>query len=162
MRTTKTAPAAKTTKISRAVPQDKTARTAKVIDDSSMFDEVMKRYAEAQEAMLAFFKTPSWKRTLVAVVTYLAGVVGVGFLTSALIDFVLVGAVTLGAPIFLTIIVAVLGAILLAWYGHKCVMRVAGAVLTGEADERAIAAYDAVKSFASRLNPFKRATVEAV
>lgn len=138
-------------KIASAIPH--VAPEAEVTD-SGMFDDVMGAYTRAQDALLKFFAAPSWKRTLVAVITYAIGVVGLGFASSALVDCLMIGATSMGAPVFLAVAIAVLGVVLVAYYGHRVVMRVAGAVLTGEADERAAAAYGACKNMFRRLNPF--------
>lgn len=142
----------KQTKVAQSIPH--VEAKANVADEGGVYEEVMKRYREAQEGLMGFFKLPSWKRTLVAVVTYVAGVVGIGMLTGSLVEFVMVGAVALGAPVFLGIVIAAIAAILLVWQGHKFVMRCAGAVLTKEADERALQAYDACKGLLQRFNPF--------
>lgn len=130
--------------------------------DASTLAEIVKRVNEAHDAMLGFFKVPSWKRTLVAALTYIIGNVGVIWATSTVVEMLLVGAISVGAPMFLSIVIAVLAAVLLAWYGHKAVMRVAGAILNSEADDKAIAAYDATKRMLRRFNPFAAKDDDAV
>lgn len=151
--------AAKTTKVSRAVPHEDVQ--ADVAHDEGVFAEAMKRYQEAQEGLLKFFSAPSWKRTLVAFITTVVVTCGIGWIAGELLSWMVIGAVAMAVPVFLIVLAWVLGAVLAIYYGGKLAARVGGAVLTGEADERAIAAYDAVKSFASRLNPFGARTVVA-
>lgn len=141
-------PTAKASKTSRAVPQDDNARS------SLGFEQVMQRYRDAQEEMLRFFKAPTWKRTLCAFVTSVLVGAGVGWIAGTLLNWMVVGAVAMAAPLFLVVITYVLGFIVAVYYGGKLAGRIGGAVLTGEADERAAAAYDAIKSFCSKLNPF--------
>lgn len=134
-----------------AVPHDEAAT-------QQLEDGVMARLRKAQEDavhnLAEMFGIPSWKRSLVALVTYVAGVAGLVYASSAIVEFMLVGAMVAGAHLFIAIAVAAIAACLLAWYGHKAVVRVVGAILTEEADERAEAAYAAFKGFARRLNPF--------
>lgn len=144
--------------IPAAIPH--AAPQPEVAGDGGIFDEVMKRYHEGVEGLMAFFEVPSWKRTLCAIIAYVAGVSGVIFVGSALVEFVLVGAVSLGASIFLSVVIAAIGACLVAYYGHRAVVRVAGAILTKEADERAVAAYDAMKSLGKRLWPFGKSEAQ--
>lgn len=151
--------AAKTTKVSRAVPHED--NKPEVAGDEGVFAEAMKRYQEAQEGLLKFFSAPSWKRTLCAFVTTIVVSCGIGYLAGQLLGWMVVGAVAMAVPMFLIVLAWVLGAVLAIYYGGKLAARIGGAVLTGEADERAIAAYDAVKSFASRMNPFGKRTVVA-
>ena len=134
---------------------DKTpvAKTANPTEPTAMND-LMARFSQAQSDLLEFFNAPSWKRTICAVVTYLAGAVGLAWGTSAVVEYLMVGAIASGASMFIAIAVTAIAAILSVWYGHKAVLRVTGAILTKEADERAVQAYDAVKSLARRFNPF--------
>lgn len=125
-------------------------------DTTSGWEEVYKRYHEAQEQLMSFFQAPGWKRTLVAAVTYLAGVAGLLYVGSTVVEAVLLSAFVGAVPMFIGLCIAIIGACLIAWYGHKLVLRCTGAVLTGEADERAVAAYDAVKGMFAKINPFKR------
>lgn len=118
------------------------------------FEEVYKRFEEAREGLFEFFATPSWKRTLVALVTTLAVALGVGWIAGTVLDWMVAGAMLMAVPTFLVIATWAIGALAVAWYGGKFAVRCGGAVLTGEADERAIAAYDAVKNALKRFNPF--------
>lgn len=133
---------------------------AEVATDEGIFAEAMKRYTEAQESLLKFFKAPSWKRTLVAFVTSIVVGCGIGWVAGTLLNWIVAGATLMAVPTFIVMLVYVLGFIAALYFGGKLAARIGGAVLTGEADERAIAAYDAVKSFASKLNPFGRRTIE--
>lgn len=131
-------------------------------EDDAALSGIMQRMTEAQDAFLSFFKVPSWKRMLCAIVTYIAGVAGITFLATTLVEFIMAGAMALAAPMFVGIIVAALAAIVTVYYGHRLVMRVSGAILTKEADDKAAAAYDAVKGAFRRLNPFvKMVAVDA-
>lgn len=154
---TNTASASKTTTTAAPQPMTKTAaaiNTTTPSPTSPVFDGLMSRFTEAQDALLGFFNAPSWKRTLCAVITYVAGVSGVAFATTKLTEFLFVGALSASVPTFIAIAIAVIAAILLAFYGHRVVMRVAGAIITKEADQRAADAYDAMKNLARRFNPF--------
>lgn len=153
-------PAAKVTKVAKAIPHAETK--AEVANDPSLFDEVLKRYTDAQDAMLKFFKAPTWKRTLVAFVTTILVGAGVGWIAGAMLEAMVVGAIAMAVPTFLILAGWLLGALIAIYYGGKLAARIGGAILTGEADERAIAAYDSVKSLVKRLNPFGARTIEAV
>jgi hypothetical protein len=144
-----------------AVKPTATAKAAKaavehkdVVRDDEFLDDVMKRYEEAREALFGFFKTPSWKRTLCAFVTTVVVSMGLGWAAGNLLDWLVVGAGVLAVPTFVTMVVYALGIIAAVYYGTKLAVRIGGAVLTGEADERAIAAYDAMKNTVKRLWPF--------
>lgn len=160
---TATKPAARTTKTSRATPQAKTeVHTADTdVVGSDLFAEAMKRYNDAQDYLLKFFQAPSWKRTLCAFVTTIVVGAGVGWVAGTLLNWMIAGAVMMAAPLFLVVAAYVLGFIAALYYGGKLAVRVGGAILTGEADERAIAAYDAMKAKLAKLNPFgKREVVQ--
>lgn len=154
------APQAKT-KVAASIPHDDKSRKADVTEDDGVFAEAMKRYSEAQDSLLRFFKAPSWKRTLVAVVSAFLVGAGVGWVVGTLLEWLMVGALALAVPTFLIMLVYVLGICIAIYYGGKWGARVGGAILTGEADERALAAYDATKSLLSKLNPFGRRTIAA-
>jgi hypothetical protein len=151
---------ARTTK-TIAVKPTATAKAAKatvehkdVVRDDEFLDDVMKRYEEAREALFGFFQTPSWKRTLCAFVTTIAVSVGIGWLSGTLLGWLVVGATVLAVPTFITMVVYMLGLAAAVFYGTKIAIRIGGAVLTGEADERAVAAYDAMKGAVKKLWPF--------
>lgn len=150
------------TKVARAIPHDEANDKAKVANDEDLFAQAYARYQEAQDFMLRFFKAPSWKRTLVAFVTSLLVGAGVAWVAGSILEWMVIGATAMGVSTFVTVIVYALGFIAALYYGGKLAARVGGAVLTGEADERAIAAYDAVKSKLAKLNPFGKRSVEAV
>jgi hypothetical protein len=152
MTRTATAPAAKIKGSARATPRQ--AQHAEVTRDDSVFAEAMQRYTDAQDYLLKFFKAPTWKRTLCAFVTTIAIGVGIGMFAGSILNWMLVGAVAVNASLFIAMVVYVIGALAAAYFGGKLAARIGGAVLTGEADERAIAAYDAVKAKLSALNPF--------
>lgn len=135
-------------------PEPQAAEVVNTAEEDSLYADILRRYNEAVASIGVFFELPGWKRTLIAATTYVAGCVGVAYMTTCLVEFVLVGAIALSAPIFLAIIVAVLAALLLVYYGHKAVMRVTGAILTKEADQRAIAAYDATRAMLRRFIPW--------
>lgn len=126
-----------------------------------VYDEAMRRYNEARDYLLGAMKAPTWKRTLLAFLTTVVVGFGIGFIAGTLLDWLVVGALTMAVPLFLTMVVYVIGACLAIYYGGKFAARIGGAVLTGEADEKALAAYDAVKGVLSKLNPFAKATIEA-
>ena len=147
---TATKPATARTKTARAIPHDERAHKPQP------FDDVMRRYEEAREGLMSFFAVPTWKRTLVAFVSTIASAVGIGWVAGTLLDWLVVGALAMAVPAFIVFVVYLIGAIIAAYYGGKLCVRVGGAVLTGEADERAIAAYDAMKSAVKRLNPFAK------
>jgi hypothetical protein len=131
------------TKVAKTVEQTR--------EDPSAFERAYARYQDAQAEVLAFFNAPGWKRTLCAVVSGLAIAIGASYIGSTIVEWMLVGAVALNSSMFLAVISAILATLLTAYYGGKLAGRVAGAVLTGEADERAIAAYDAVRGFFSSI-----------
>lgn len=157
-RTTAAKPAART---ATARVANTTRPSASVAQDDGVFAEAMKRYTEAQDYLLKFFKAPSWKRTLCAFVTTIVVGAGVGCVAGTLLEWLLVGAVAMAAPMFLVVLTWLIGFALAMYYGSKFCVRIGGAVLTGEADERAIAAYDAVKNLVGKLNPFGRRTIVA-
>lgn len=142
------------TKVAAKVEQSIPAAAVAEATEAADIDGLMARFAQAQSALLAHFNAPGWKRTLCAIITYIVGVSGVIAVSTALTEWLFVGAIAASAPMFIAIAVAILAAVLLAWYGHALVLRVTGAILTKEADERAVAAYDAVKNLARRFNPF--------
>jgi heptaprenylglyceryl phosphate synthase len=155
-KTTKSVPSSKTLAaeaVAKTIPSTDTEEAQATADATAMAG-VMRRYHEAVEGLGQFFELPSWKRSLIAIATYVAGCVGIAYLTTSLVEFVLIGAVALSAPLFLGIIIAVIAAVMLVYYGHSAVARVTGAILTKEADERALAAYDATKAMLRRFNPF--------
>lgn len=118
------------------------------------FEGVYQRFTEAQESLLQFFKVPSWKRTLVAFITTVAAGCGIGWISGNLLSWLVAGATLMAVPTFIVFCVYALGALATMYFGTKLCVRIGGAVLTGEADERAAAAYDAVKGALKRLNPF--------
>lgn len=152
-------PSSTKTRTARAIPHE--APKADVAHDDSPFAEAMKRYNEAQDRLLQFFKAPTWKRTLVAFITSIVVGVGVGIAADAVLTWLMVGAAAMAAPMFIAVAVWVLGFIAALYFGGKLAARIGGAVLTGEADERAIAAYDAVKSVLGKLNPFGKREIVA-
>lgn len=99
---------------------------------------------------------PNWKRCLISLVTYVAGVVGLLYVGTTVIEALLISSLLGSAPLFIGVIIAALSACLIAYYGHKAVLRVAGAIATGEADQRAEEAYAAMKGIFARLNPFAK------
>lgn len=148
------APTKARARIASAIPRDDQARKARVAEDDSVFAEAMKRYTEAQDYLLQFFKAPTWKRTLVAFVTSIVVAAGVGFAADSILTWMVTGAVAMAAPTFLIAVTWVIGFFLALYYGGKLAARIGGAVLTGEADERALAAYDAVRAKLAKWNPF--------
>lgn len=152
-------PAIAQTKVAKAIPHEEVK--ADVASDDSVFAEAAKRYQDAQDYLLKFFKAPSWKRTLVAFVTSFLIGYGIGTVAAAILDWMMVGAVAMAVPTFISVIVYILGVLLTIRFAWKVGARVGGAILTGEADERALAAYDAVKGTLARLNPFGKRTVAA-
>lgn len=149
-RTTTAQTRARNAEILGKVRADKT-KVAKTVeatrDDPSAFERAYARYQEAQDEVMKFFNAPGWKRTLCAIVSGLAIAVGTSYIGGTLVEWMLVGAVAMNSSMFIATISAILGVLLTMYYGGKLAGRVAGAVLTGEADERALAAYDAVRGF---------------
>lgn len=125
-------------------------------ENTDLFGEMHKRYQEAQDALLASMGTVPWKRALAALVSAVFIGLGVGFIAGNLLNWIVAGALLYAAPLFLVVVVYAIGVALSLYYGTKLVARVAGAVLTGEADQRAVAAYDATKAFLVRFNPFAK------
>lgn len=122
------------------------------IEDPVLAD-MIERMNCAQDDLLAYLGTISWKRALCAFVTSVAVGAGIGWITGKLIGFMALGAVVAGAPAFIAIAIWAIGLVLALYFGSKVAARIAGSVLTGEADERAAAAYRATKHCAARLNP---------
>lgn len=159
---TKTIAAPATAKVTKtAQATGHTAPKPEVAGEHSVYNEAVKRFNDAREELFAEFKLPSWKRTLVAFLSTIAVAVGVGTLTTIVLDCLVIGALTLALPLFITVAMYVIAALVAAYYGGRFAIRVGGAVLTGEADEKAAAAYTAVKGVLARFNPFGKATVEA-
>lgn len=118
-------------------------------------ERMFKRLHDAREEAMSFFKVPSWKRALIA---FVAGVTAGGVAGSVMLtltDWLIVGAISAGAGLFVQMVLAVIGLALTMYAAWKISARVTGAVLTGEADERAIAAYDATRAMLSRINPLR-------
>lgn len=122
------------------------------IEDPVLADMIARMNC-AQDDLLEYLGTISWKRALCAFVTSVTVGAGIGWITGKLIGFMALGAVVAGAPAFIAIAIWVLGLVLALYFGSKVAARIAGAVLTGEADERAAAAYRATKHYAAKLNP---------
>jgi hypothetical protein len=118
-------------------------------------ERVFARYQEAQTELLNFFGAPGWKRALVAFAATCIVAAGVGYIAGVLLNWMLMGAVLASANIFIVIAAYVLGVIAATVYGSKLAARIGGAILTGEADERAIAAYDATRAALAKLNPMR-------
>jgi len=112
--------------------------------DDVTVDRLYADFAAAQDKLLSFFKVPSWKRMLVALLC--AGAVGyvIGYIGAFILDALLIGAIAMGTGIFLQTVIAIIGIALILYASWIAGGRIAGAVLTGEADERAQAAYNAV------------------
>jgi len=110
------------------------------------FEQVFTRFQQAQQDLMGFFKVPTWKRTLAALVTALVVSSGIAWVANELITWLMAGALMHTGSVFIAGVIFVLGLALTMYYGGKLAARIGGAVLTGEADERAIAAYDAVRS----------------
>lgn len=155
MKTTKTQTAPRTARIATA-PKAERQEPLHTDTDASAWNGVWQRYQEAQDALLKFFDAPSWKRSLAAAVAGIAVMVCGGLMLASFVEWLLVGAILTGTAPFIAIVAAIIATILGSIWIAKKAGRVFGAVLTGEADERAVAAYDATKSFFSRMNPFKR------
>lgn len=155
-KTIASAPAAAKTEVADAAAKT-TGKAAETLNEeikSEGWHGVYQRLQAAQDDVMSFFNVPSWKRTLVAFVTYIAGCAGVAWAGTTLVEMLMTGALGMGCTLFISTVIAIIAAVLIAWYGHKVVMRVAGAVLTGEADQRALDAYDATRAMLSKLNPF--------
>lgn len=131
------------------------------VTESELFEQIMSRYGDAQDSLLKFLKAPSWKRTLVAFVTSIAIGGAVGWAAGHVLTWMLAGAVMMSAPMFVTLLVYILGVLAAIYYGGKLAARIGGAILTGEADERAVAAYDATVNALKRLNPFAKRELKA-
>lgn len=158
MKTTKTATAPRTARIATA-PKAEHQEPLHADTNKGSFDEIYKRFQDAQSALLGFFDAPSWKRSLAAFVAGLAVTLVGGFMLASIVEWLLVGAIMAGTAPFIAIVVALITTIIgSVWIARKSA-RVFGAVLTGEADERAVAAYDATKNFFRRINPFGKAEV---
>lgn len=139
------------TKIASSIPKEDTKVHAA---DPSAFERAHARFAEAQADLLKFFNAPGWKRTLVATVTWF-GIIALGSVAlSAIVEGLVVAAAIGSTGVFLTLCTAALALFIGAKVTASFATRVAGAILTKEADERAIAAYDAVRKFTIRINPF--------
>jgi hypothetical protein len=121
----------------------------------STFEQAQARFHQAQDEFMAFLGAPGWKRTLVAVISGLAIVAGCGWAIGNIVSFLMVGALLATGSVFLTMALGLVAAIVLSIKAGKFAARVFGAVLTGEADERALAAYDATRAFAAKLNPLR-------
>lgn len=132
-----------------------TPETVHSTDESTTGERIYARYQQAQADMLEVFGAPGWKRTLVAFATTLVVGYGIGYLAGTVLTWMVAGAILMGASAFVTIAAWALGAIAAVVYGGKFAARIGGAILTGEADERAIAAYDATRAFAAKLNPMR-------
>jgi hypothetical protein len=140
---------ARTATQSRAssAPKLERSKIDKAIDhDPSAFESVYARFQQAQDDMMKFFAAPGWKRTLVATVTWF-GLIAIGgsalsLLLEGLIYVALAGSVHWFLAVAIGILALFIGAKSIATFAT----RVAGSVLTGEADERAVAAYDAVRA----------------
>lgn len=122
----------------------------------SAFAKAYSRFEQAREDLLEFFSTPSWKRQIVALVATCALAAGLSALGMTLTEYMVAGAVVAGSGTFVQLAIFVLGIVITCRIAYRVAVRVGGAVLTGEADERAIAAYDSMRELAAKLNPFKR------
>jgi hypothetical protein len=151
-RTTKTA---SKTATARAIPHEEAHTHA----DPSTWDGIYARFTEAQDAMLKFMGTPGWKRSLIATVTWFASITLGALAISAIVEGLIVSAIIGGTSMFIACTIAVLAAVIGAKVVVNFATRVAGAILTKEADERALAAYDAVRKFTVRINPFAKKAV---
>lgn len=147
---------AERTKVTKAIEHEEPKPE---VADTDLFAEAMKRFTDAQDYLLSAMKVPGWKRTICALLT--AAVVGCGVVYAAghVLAWIVAGALMYAAPVFIILAVYLLGVALAIYYGAKWSARLAGAVLTGEADQRAIEAYDSVKGFLQRFNPFAKVEV---
>jgi hypothetical protein len=119
------------------------------------FEQIQSRYQAAQDEFLAFLGAPGWKRTLVAVISGLAVACTGGWMIGHVTAYLMAGALMASGSMFLAMALGVIAAFWLSFKTGKLAARVFGAVLTGEADERAIAAYDATRNFVARCNPLR-------
>lgn len=143
-----------TAKAAKAAVEHKDVVRDDEFADDEFADDVLKRYEQARDALFGSFKTPSWKRALCAFVTTIVVSAGIGWLAGNLLGWLVVGASVLAVPTFITMAVYALGLLAAVVYGTWIATRIGGAVFTGEAEERVIAGYDAVKDTAKRLWPF--------
>lgn len=151
MKTNTKAAAAKTSALGQAVPHAKETVHA----DPSTFDRAYARWEQAQSEFMAFLGTPTWKRTVIAAIAGIAVTLGLGWVAGNIVSYLMVGALMATNSLFLTMALGIVAGIYLAIKAGKFAARVFGAILTGEADERAIAAYDATRNALARLNPMK-------
>lgn len=145
-------PVKSTTPVAKAIPrQDAKPHAA----DTSAYERAYERYQQAQADFMAFMGAPGWKRTLVAALSGLAIACGGAWAVGSIVSYLMVGALLATSSLFITMALGLVAAIWLSLKTGKLVGRVFGAVLTGEADERAIAAYDASRDFVAKCNPMR-------
>lgn len=134
----------------------KTVAHPTVAHDPGVLDRVMSRFQEAQAELMATLQVPSWKRVLCAFLAAVCVSALVGWVAGYLITWLAVGAFLFTASSFLFYAIWLAGLLIAMYYGGKLAGRCAGAVLTGEIDERAVAARDSVKNFFTAINPFNK------
>jgi hypothetical protein len=149
-------PAAKTSKLNGAIPH--APQGAPHADhDADTGERIYARFEKAQADVLAFFGAPTWKRTLVAFASGILLAAGGGYLWGQVVGYLMVGCLMATNSLFITILLGALALIIGSWQIGKFAARVTGAILTKEADAKAIAAYDAVtdalSNAATKLNP---------
>jgi hypothetical protein len=130
---------------------------AEHVNDDGAFERVYQRYQDAMQDMMAFFKAPSWKRHMLALVATFCTSFAIGWVGLTLLDWLMAGAVLAGIGTFLQMLVFVIGIVLVCRAAVKVSVRVGLSIYTGEADERIVEGYDKLRGWAAKLNPFARA-----
>jgi hypothetical protein len=132
------------------------AKTDEAVNEQpqSALDAIMQRYNEARIELLAYFGTPDWKRRALSLVAAFVTSFAVGYVGAAIVDWLIAGAVLSGAGTFVALLIYVIGLALTVWAGVKLGTRVGVSIFTGEADAKVVAAYDGIKNFCAKLNPF--------
>jgi hypothetical protein len=116
---------------------------------------VFARYAAAQEDMLRAFGVPSGTRAMVAFGTSMLVAAGVGLVGGALIDVLVMGALTLTGSALLGTVVWVLGFVITVISGVHVASWTYGYI----ASQRIDAHYNAAKAFVAGLLPKANAMV---
>ena len=125
----------------------KTTPKATIID--TPFVETLRPEAaqpDEAQAFTAFFesmlpKLPSWKRVLCATVLSLVAGMAIGYVGGALIAVLMVGALALGAPMFLAQVIYVLGMIITLYLGYRAGKYIGANVFDKTIDAKCSAAY---------------------
>lgn len=110
---------------------------------------VFARYAAAQEDMLRAFGVPSGTRAMVAFGTSMLVAAGVGLVGGALIDILVMGALTLTGSALLGTVIWVIGFVITVISGVHAASWAYGYI----ASKRIDAHYGAVKAFVANLLP---------